>query len=80
MADIGGNFGSEWQWRRHGGGGGSFPPISDQTMRSMQIRGDFHVEKNVCGGGGVRDLLPRFTCTDATAGVLWSYVYETRSC
>ena len=39
----------------------------------MQIRGDFYVEKM---GIGLRDLLPRFTCIDATAEVLWSYDYE----
>ena len=27
-------------------------------------------------GVGLQDLLPRFTCTDATADVLWSYNYE----
>ena len=42
-------------------------------MRSLRIQGDFDVEKN---GVGLRDLLPRFTCTDATADVLWSYDYE----
>ena len=44
-------------------------------MRSMQIRGDFHVEKM---GVGLQDLLPCFTCIDATADVLWSYDYEKR--
>ena len=30
---------------------------------------------------GLQDLLPRFTCTDATEDVLWSYDYENkRSC
>ena len=27
-------------------------------------------------GVGLQDLLRSFTCTDATAGVLWSYDYE----
>ena len=27
-------------------------------------------------GVGLQDLLRRFTCTDATADVLWSYDYE----
>ena len=27
-------------------------------------------------GVGLQDLLQRFTCTDATADVLWSYDYE----
>ena len=39
----------------------------------MQIWWDFHVEKI---GAGLQDLLPRFTYTDATADVLWSYDYE----
>ena len=38
------------QWRRHGRGGGkrgNFPPTPDRTpVRSMQIRGVFHVGKN----------------------------------
>ena len=29
-------------------------------------------------GVGLQDLLRRFTCTDATADVLWSYDYEKR--
>ena len=27
-------------------------------------------------GVGLQDLRPRFTCTDDTADVLWSYDYE----
>ena len=27
-------------------------------------------------GVGLQDLLPGFTCTDATADVLWSYDHE----
>ena len=66
------------QWRRHGGGGkrGNLPPPQPpigHPVRSMQIRGDFRVRKN---GVGLQDLLRRFTCTDATADVLWSYDYE----
>ena len=45
-------------------------------MRSMQIRGDFHVQKKM--GAGLQDLLPRSTCIDATADVLWSYGYKKR--
>ena len=48
------------------------PPIG-HPVRSMQIRGDFRVRKN---GVGFQDLLRSFTCTDATADVLWSYDYE----
>ena len=29
-------------------------------------------------GVGLQDLLSRFTCTDATADVLWFYDYEKR--
>ena len=49
------DMGYEEQWRPHGGGGkrGNLPPpqppIGD-PLRSMQIRGDFEVEKN--GGIG----------------------------
>ena len=39
----------------------------------MQIRGDFNVVKN---GVSLQELLPRFTRTDATEDVLWSYEYE----
>ena len=41
----------------------------------MQIRGDFRVRKKM--GVGLQDLLRRFTCTDATADVLLSYVTKT---
>ena len=75
---IGNDVGS--QWRRHGGGGkrGNLPPKKPpirHTVRSMQIRGDFHAGKM---GVGLQDLLSRFTCTDATEDVLWSYDYEKR--
>ena len=64
------------QWRRHGGelAPPPQPPIG-RPVRSMQIRGDFHVGKN---GVGLQDLFPRFTCSDATANVLWSCDYEKR--
>ena len=42
------------------------PPIG-HPVRSMQIRGDFHVEK--MGVGLIKHLLLHFTCTDATADV-----------
>ena len=51
-----------------GGGGncmrGNFPqaPIG-HPVRSMQTRGDFHVDEKM--GAGLQDLLPRFTCIDA---------------
>ena len=47
-----------------GGKRGNLPPPQPpirHPVRSMQIRGDFHVEKM---GVGLQDLLPRFTCTD----------------
>ena len=65
------------QWRKYavasprGGGSGAIcppppqPPIG-HPVRSMQIRGDFRVEKM---GVGLQYLLLRFTCTDATADV-----------
>ena len=40
----------------------------------MQIREEFPLRKK--WGVGLQDLLRRFTCTDATADVLWSYDYE----
>ena len=46
-------------------------------VRSMQIRGYFYVGKMEIG---LQDLLPRFTCTDATADVLWSYPRPTGVC
>ena len=67
------------QWRRHGGGASGAtcpspqPPIG-HPVRSMQIRGDFRVRKKM--GVGLQDLPRSFTCTDATADVLWSYDYE----
>ena len=54
----------------------SQPPIG-HPVRSMQIRGDFHVGKM---GVGLQYLFPRSTCADATADVLWylgtRYGYE----
>ena len=73
------DIGVVWaQWRRHGGGasGATCPPPQPpigHPVRSMQIRGDFRVRKN---GVGLQGLLRSFTCTDATADVLWSYDYE----
>ena len=64
--------------RGGGASGATYPPPQPpigHPVRSMQIRGDFRVRKN---GVGLQDLLRRFTCTDATADVLWSYDYEKR--
>ena len=52
------------------------PPQIGHPVRSMQIRGDFRIRKKM--GVGLQDLLRRFTCTDATVDVLWSYYYEKR--
>ena len=66
------------QWRRHGGGASGAtcppPPTSDRTPCEIDARGDFRVRKKM--GIGLQDLLRRFTCTDATADVLWAYDYE----
>ena len=67
-------------WRRHGGQAGQLappPPTSDRTSR--EIYADprrFSCRKKMVVG--LQDLLPRFTRTDATANVLWSYDCEKR--
>ena len=62
---------------RGGGKLGNLPPPPQtpigHPVRSMQIRGDFRVRKN---GGRFTGFAPKFSCTDATADVLWSYDYE----
>ena len=53
------------------------PPTSDRTPREIDAdqREIFVSEKM---GVGLQDLLRRFTCTDVTVDVLWSYDYEKR--
>ena len=61
-----------------GGGGASgvpCPPTSDRTPREI----DADPRRFSCAkkmGVGLQVLLRRFTCTDATADVFWSYDYE----
>ena len=66
------------QWRRHGGGQtGQLapPPTSDRTPREIDADPRrFSCPKKI--GVGLQDLLLSFTCTDATADVLWSYNYK----
>ena len=62
------------------GQAGNSPPYPLQSpighsVRSMQIRGAFHVQKK-WEYLSLQNLLPRFTYTDATVDVLWSYDYE----
>ena len=64
------------------GGGGQAgqlvpPPTSDRTPREIDADPRrFSCPKKM--GVGLQVLLRRFTCTDATADVLWSYDYEKR--
>ena len=73
--------GSPNRWRCHGGGASGAicsPPhthTSDRTPREIDADPRrFSCRKKM--GVGLQGLLPRFTCTDATADVLWSYDYE----
>ena len=53
------------------------PPTSDRTPREIDAdQRRFSYPKKM--GVGLQDLLRRFTCTDATVDVLWSYDYEKR--
>ena len=54
------------------GGGKLAPPTSDRTPREI----DADPRRSSCPkkmGVGLQDLLRSFTCTDATADVLWSH-------
>ena len=53
------------------------PPTSDRTPHEIDADPRrFSCPKKM--GVGSQDMLRRFTCTDVTADVLWSYDYEKR--
>ena len=58
---------------RGGGQWGNLPP-PPSNLRSDTPRDRCGSEEKM--GVGLHDLLRHFTCTDATADVLWSYDYE----
>ena len=73
-----------WSWRAvaspRGASGATCPPPppnlrSDTPWDRCRSEEIFVSEKM---GVGLQDLLRRFTCTDATVDVLWSYDYEKR--
>ena len=61
------------QWRCHGGGANMANLRSDTPWDRCRSEEIFISEKM---GEGLQDLVPRFTWTDATADVLWSFDYE----
>ena len=71
--------GTDAQWRRHGGKAGQLAPPpnlrSDTPRDRCRSEEIFLSEK---GGVGLQYLLRRFTCTDATAGVLGLTITKKR--
>ena len=47
------------------------PPTSDRTPSEIDADPRRFSRRKKMGGVGLQDLLPRFTCTDVTADVLW---------
>ena len=74
-----GDGGTGPQWRRQGGQARQLappPPTSDRTPREIDADPRRFFCPKKMGVGYRMNLLRSFTCTDATADVLWSYDYE----